>query len=98
MSYAAIQTRDNAEPRAATAGTVALWAVQIALTAFFLMGGLTKLTGAPEMVGLFEAIGAGQWFRYLTGALEVGGPRCSSFRVWPAWVRCSSPRCWPARC
>jgi putative oxidoreductase len=33
--------------------------------------GALKLTGAPEMVGLFDAIGIGQWFRYLTGAIEV---------------------------
>ena len=25
------------------------------------------------MVGLFEAMGIGQWFRYLTGSLEVAG-------------------------
>jgi uncharacterized membrane protein YphA (DoxX/SURF4 family) len=25
------------------------------------------------MVGLFDAIGIGQWFRYLTGSLEVSG-------------------------
>jgi uncharacterized membrane protein len=25
------------------------------------------------MVGLFDAIGIGQWFRYLTGGLEVLG-------------------------
>ncbi|MBA3768598.1 MAG: DoxX family protein, partial [Acidobacteria bacterium] len=25
------------------------------------------------MVGLFNTIGIGQWFRYLTGALEVAG-------------------------
>ena len=25
------------------------------------------------MVGLFDVIGVGQWFRYLTGAIEVGG-------------------------
>jgi hypothetical protein len=28
-------------------------------------------TGAPEMVGLFDAIGIGQWFRYVTGSIEV---------------------------
>ena len=26
-----------------------------------------------RLVGLFEAIGVGQWFRYLTGTLEVAG-------------------------
>ena len=30
-----------------------------------------KLTGATEMVQLFNAIGVGQWFRYVTGTIEV---------------------------
>jgi hypothetical protein len=38
---------------------------------FLFVGGL-KLSGAPAMVGLFDAIGIGQWFRYLTGLIEVG--------------------------
>jgi uncharacterized membrane protein YphA (DoxX/SURF4 family) len=37
----------------------------------FLLAGGSKLLGAPAMVGLFDAIGIGQWFRYLTGAIEV---------------------------
>ncbi len=32
-----------------------------------------KLAGVPEMVGVFEQIGVGQWFRYVTGAIEVIG-------------------------
>ena len=52
---------------------VALWILQIAAAGMFLMVGLLKLSGDAELVGLFEAIGVGQWFRYLTGALEVGG-------------------------
>jgi uncharacterized membrane protein YphA (DoxX/SURF4 family) len=39
----------------------------------FLMVGFFKLSGDPQMVGLFDAIGLGQWFRYLTGSLEVLG-------------------------
>jgi len=37
------------------------------------------------MVGLFDAIGIGQWFRYLTGFIEVGSalallvPSCAVF-------------------
>jgi putative oxidoreductase len=38
-----------------------------------IMAGLGKLRGDPMMVGLFETIGIGQWFRYLTGGLEVAG-------------------------
>lgn len=42
----------------------------------FLGAGGAKLLGAPMMVqefALFEPYGIGQWFRYLTGALEVLG-------------------------
>ena len=53
-------------------GLIALWLVQIALAGMFLLAGGSKLLGAPEMVGLFDAIGIGQWFRYLTGFIEVG--------------------------
>ena len=35
-----------------------------------LAGGL-KLAGVPVMVALFDAIGIGQWFRYVTGSIEV---------------------------
>ncbi len=52
---------------------VTLWVVQIALAAMFFMAGGNKLAGNPMMVGLFDAIGIGQWFRYVTGVLEVGG-------------------------
>ena len=37
----------------------------------FLMAGGNKLAGNEQMVGMFEAIGIGQWFRYLTGGIEV---------------------------
>ena len=50
---------------------VALWLTQIALAAMFLFAGGLKLTGAPQMVALFDAIGIGQWFRYVTGSIEV---------------------------
>ena len=54
-------------------GTVALWAFQIGLAALFLMAGGAKLAGSPMMVAEFARIGIGQWFRYLTGTLEVLG-------------------------
>ena len=52
---------------------VVLWVLQIAPAGMFLMAGFLKLSGNEQMVGLFEKIGVGQWFRYLTGALEVAG-------------------------
>src|ERR1700751_3549420 len=53
-------------------GVIALWVVQIALAGMFLLAGGSKLLGAPAMVALFNTIGIGQWFRYLTGFIEVG--------------------------
>jgi putative oxidoreductase len=52
-------------------GHIALWVVQVALAGMFLLAGSSKLFGAAAMVGLFDAIGIGQWFRYVTGAIEV---------------------------
>lgn len=52
---------------------IALWVAQIGAAAMFFMAGGNKLAGNAQMVGMFEAIGFGQWFRYLTGSLEVLG-------------------------
>jgi putative oxidoreductase len=48
-----------------------LWGLQLLAAAEFLWAGARKLTGATG-VDTFEAIGVGQWFRYLTGTIEVG--------------------------
>jgi len=69
-------TTGSTRPRTATpprARTIALWALQVALAVPFAGAGLLKLTGSPEMVDLFSQIGAGQWLRYLVGALELAG-------------------------
>jgi uncharacterized membrane protein YphA (DoxX/SURF4 family) len=50
---------------------VALWVTQVAVAGMFLLVGGSKLAGAPDMVGLFDAIGIGQWLRYVTGSIEV---------------------------
>jgi uncharacterized membrane protein YphA (DoxX/SURF4 family) len=54
-------------------GTVALWILQLFLASQFVMAGVMKLSGNELMVDMFTEIGAGQWFRYLVGALEVAG-------------------------
>ena len=46
---------------------------RVLLTAAFAAAGLAKLAGAAMMVQTFEAIGLGQWFRYVTGLIELGG-------------------------
>jgi uncharacterized membrane protein YphA (DoxX/SURF4 family) len=50
---------------------IVLWILQILGAAMFLMAGGNKLAGNEQMVGMFEAISIGQWFRYLTGGIEV---------------------------
>lgn len=53
-------------------GNVALWVLQVGAAAMFFMAGGMKLSGAPDMVAMFEVLG-GQWFRYVTGGIEVLG-------------------------
>jgi hypothetical protein len=53
------------------AGNAVAWILQIAAAAMFLMAGGSKLAGAQPMVEMFAAIGVGQWFRYVTGTIEV---------------------------
>src|SRR5689334_3423105 len=47
--------------------------VELILAGIFLLVGGAKLIGRPDMVALFGDIGVGQWFRYVTGAVEVSG-------------------------
>ena len=52
---------------------IALWVLRVVVGLAFLAAGASKLAGAPAMVAMFEKIGFGQWFRILTGLLEVAG-------------------------
>jgi hypothetical protein len=52
---------------------IGLWVVKGLLAAAFVAAGGAKLAGVPMLVTEFEHIGLGQWFRYLTGTLEVIG-------------------------
>jgi uncharacterized membrane protein YphA (DoxX/SURF4 family) len=71
LSSAATVRQTLAVPRGRFAH-LALWLTQFALAGMFMLAGGLKLAGAPEMVALFDAIGVGQWFRYVTGSIEVG--------------------------
>jgi len=51
--------------------SIALWGLQLVLAGMFLFVGGSKLAGTAPMLALFDAIGVGQWFRYVTGAIEV---------------------------
>lgn len=53
--------------------TVVLWVAQVLVALLFVMAGAVKLAGAVEAVAMFEVIGAGQWFRYFTGVVELAG-------------------------
>ena len=53
------------------AALIALWVTQVVLAVMFLMAGGSKLAGAPAMVTMFDTIGVGQWFRYVTGIIEL---------------------------
>lgn len=52
---------------------VVIWTLQIVVAFVFLFAGSVKLAGFDDAVRMFGAIGFGQWFRYVTGLLEVAG-------------------------
>jgi len=66
-----LSLNESSSIRRGRAAGIALWALQIGLAGMFLLAGGSKLLGAAPMVALFNAIGVGQWFRYVTGAIEV---------------------------
>ena len=49
----------------------ALWILSGFAALLFIGVGGAKLAGAAAMVELFAKVGLGQWFRYVTGLLEV---------------------------
>ena len=52
--------------------TYVVLAIKVLLTLAFVAAGAAKLMGVEMMVQTFDAIGWGQWFRYVTGIIEVG--------------------------
>ncbi|MEM6386107.1 MAG: DoxX family protein [Pseudomonadota bacterium] len=46
--------------------------LRVLLTFVFVAAGGAKLFGASMMVETFDAIGWGQWFRYVTAIVELG--------------------------
>jgi putative oxidoreductase len=49
------------------------WILRLAVAAVFLSLGAAKFGTDSMWVKLFDQIGFGQWFRYLTGVLQVTG-------------------------
>ena len=63
------------------------WILAIVLALVFSLAGGVKLNGVPAMVAEFAQIGIGQWFRFVTGLLEVSGAiglLIPKFRFWAA--------------
>ncbi len=52
---------------------IAIRVLQVFLGLAFLVIGGAKLTGTMNTVQTFDAFGWGQWFRYVSGALDVTG-------------------------
>lgn len=52
----------------------ALWALQILIGLFFVVASAApKLLGEAFAVQIFTEIGAGEWFRYFVGVVELAG-------------------------
>jgi uncharacterized membrane protein len=70
-----------------TFGNILAWILAVFLAIVFTYAGGIKLIGARPMVQEFAQIGIGQWFRYLTGILEVSGAiglLVPKYRFWAA--------------
>jgi putative oxidoreductase len=78
MTTTSIET--NPAPR-----RIGAWTLQAVVAAAFIAAGVAKLAAAPFMVQIFAQIGFGQWFRVVTGLVEIAGavalvyPRLASF-------------------
>ncbi len=70
MIQAATRINDGGTGRVRT---ITLWILQVMVALAFFAAGASKLAGAAQMVALFDKIGWGQWFRYVTGVIEVAG-------------------------
>ncbi|WP_327586913.1 DoxX family protein [Nonomuraea sp. NBC_00507] len=47
--------------------------VQVLVAVYFVAAAYPKLAGINGTTEMFSIIGLGQWFRYLTGGLEIAG-------------------------
>ncbi|MBA2245489.1 MAG: DoxX family protein [Gemmatimonadetes bacterium] len=68
-SYSLTATR----PSVARTRNIVLWVLQVIAAAALFGAGASKLAGTEQAVALFDAIGIGQWFRFVTGVIEVAG-------------------------
>ena len=68
-----IRTANDVLATPGKASNIALWTLQVLVALAFVAAGSGKLLGSADMIALFEAVGIGQWFRYVTALLEVVG-------------------------
>ena len=67
-------TAAHAVPTGSRVAHRALWALQILLGLFFIVASAApKLVGEAYAVQIFTEIGAGEWFRYVIGVVELAG-------------------------
>src|SRR5437762_3018595 len=52
---------------------ITLWTLQVLVALAFVAAAAGKLLGSADMIALFDSVGVGQWFRYVTGLLELLG-------------------------
>jgi putative oxidoreductase len=61
------------EERTAPFDIIRTWAPRLIAAALFLFVGSNKFADRSPWIQIFQQIGFGQWFRYFTGVLQVGG-------------------------
>jgi uncharacterized membrane protein YphA (DoxX/SURF4 family) len=66
-------TTDTLHAASSKGRLITLWSLSGLVGLAFVFVGGGKLAGTAAMIELFDKVGLGQWFRYLTGLLEVGG-------------------------
>lgn len=56
-------------------GSLSEWVLRAGIALAFVLFGLDKFPSGPgaPWVAFFAQIGVGQWFRYMTGIVEIGG-------------------------
>jgi hypothetical protein len=52
---------------------IGTWALQVVVAAVFFAAGMAKLAAVPFEVQSFAQIGLGQWFRIVTGMVQIVG-------------------------
>jgi len=68
-----VDLRFDVESRPSVMERIIAATPRVTLGLAFVVIGLTKFGASSSWIRLFETIGLGQWFRYLTGGMQVAG-------------------------